>query len=155
METEMDDQERDLWNRRREIERVAAEAHTRATRATTDLGQRYSAETFAASGSEDPMTRSYIAWLNYQRDLGEIAHEYWTAIAACQRAASTLFHDEVEAATTSTFGRYRDTINQLVADMSPRDAGSGSGASDRPAASESPATARRRETGSQSSPKQD
>jgi len=155
METEMDDQERDLWNRQRQIERDAAEAYDRATRVATDLGQRYSAEAFAASGGEDPMTRSYIAWLNYQRDLGETAHEYWTAMAACQRAASTLYHDEAEAATTSTFERYRDTIDQLVADMSARSDEGGSEASDRSAASESAATGRRRKSGSQSSHEQD
>jgi len=155
MEAEMDDHERDVWNRQQKIGRTAAGAYERATQAAIDLGQRYSAEAFAASGSEDPMTQSYIAWLSYQRDLGEITCEYRTAMAACQREASSLYYDEVAASTTSMFGRYRDTIDQIVANMGARNDGSGTGASGQSSASESDASARGRKTASGPSSKKD
>jgi len=153
----MADNEPTRWEQYKEFQRGAADAYERSVEAATALWERYSADSFTASGSDDPATKSYLAWLSYQRDLVDVAHEYWRAIAGYRRSAATLFFDEEEAVAASTHQSYRDNIDQLVSDIGSRSKGASSmksGSSARPdqgtAARHGTAT-RRRGTRSQSS----
>jgi hypothetical protein len=123
MEDDMGDDNQALWTKYQKLQQGAVEAYEQASRTGIELAERYSAESFAASGSDDPMTKSYLAWIHYQRDLADVAQEYWRSIAAYRRAASTLSLDAEEAATTSTFRQYRERVDQLVSDMETRDRG--------------------------------
>lgn len=155
----MADNEPTRWEQYREFQRGAANAYEHSVEAATALWERYSADSFAASGSDDPAAKSYLAWLYYQRDLADVAYEYWRAVAGYRRSAATLFYDEEEAVTTSMHQSYRDNIDQLVSDIGSRSRGASSmksGSSARPdqgttARPDQGTTARRRGTRSQSS----
>jgi hypothetical protein len=147
----MADKEHTPWEQYQEFQRGAGDAYEHSVEAAAALLERYSAESFAASGSDDPAVNSYLAWLNYQRELANVAYEYWRAVGGYRRSAANLFYDEEEAATTSMYESYRDNIDQLVSDIGSRSRGASSMKSGASTRSNQGTSARRRGSRSRSS----
>jgi hypothetical protein len=150
VEVDMGDDDRTWWEQYQQLQQGLADAYERSSRAATELGERYSAESFAASGSDDPMTRSYLAWLSYQGELASIAYDDWRSVADYRRAASTLLLDGEEAATTSMYQKYRDDLDGLLAGVGSPGSGTSTESGSK-AGSEKGTAARRRRTRTRSS----